>query len=267
MHVKALGVVAHLDILGFQSFLDGNPPADAEDQVLKFLEQLESDVIARVYDSEALGKNLSNPHSLVFSDTIIITGECLDKDNEQEKIALTGSMLLRVSRLVRKMFEYGLPVRVAIDFGEYRVQGKSFTGAALINAYRLGGIADMAGILLSNDLVSILQSRKMEEENETFFDFLVKVGQLVHYNTPLKGGARKQHWCLNFMQVGGEGLSKFGLKPCYDDSDLRDMVLSSFWAHNKDMDEGAERKALNTELFLRYCRIKHPHTFSSKRDA
>jgi hypothetical protein len=41
-------------------------------------------------------------------------------------------------------------------------------------------------------------------------------------------------------------------------SDIRKIVLNSFWKHNKDIDLSAQSKAVNTEMFLRYLLERAP---------
>jgi hypothetical protein len=263
-NTRKVGAVAHLDILGYQSFLDANPKSELEDQVLQFIGNIGGEVISDEFDGMVFSKaNLEKDfQSLVFSDTIVLAVECakfasdLEESVGAKALAAQLSLMVKVSLLSRKMFEFGLPVRGAIDFGDYKIAGNSFTGNALISAYRLGQIPNLACTVISekfyNNMVLWAESGSIKGS----IDKIEEAGQFYEYNVPTKTG-RQIMRCLNFCcknHLSGDFNNLCSI-------DLRDWVLSSFWKHGKQMDDGAELKAFNTEMFLRYCKIKNPARF------
>jgi hypothetical protein len=72
--------------------------------------------------------------------------------------------------------------------------------------------------------------------------------------TPLKGEAYKKIALLNYLVCESPDA-----KPIH--SDVEQMVLDSFWSHNKDMTLSAEIKSKNTMNFFRYLKHIKPSLF------
>jgi hypothetical protein len=81
----------------------------------------------------------------------IIALSCSAKSENIEKIRDWNTFILYVAFLHRKTFDEGLPIREAIDVGEFSINnaGNLFTGKPIIEAYRLSGKIDFSGCALT----------------------------------------------------------------------------------------------------------------------
>lgn len=258
MAASNIGLVAFLDILGYEAFLSHNKDEDQSSKVLEFIDTLH-DVKTQDYDGKFL-KSMeveAEFETAIFSDTIIVAVPVPASSSQRdiEPFATMLSFFTRISLLSRRMSAFGLPIRGGIAFGDYKIFRNSFTGSALVEAYNLSKQLDLAGMLVSPDAVDQFKERRkvigMEGDS----------GILVKYFAPTKAG-RAWHYLLNTFHWSDHGSAFLDA----DDkallaSDPRQWVVESFWKHQKGMIAEAETKALNTELFVRYCKFVAPALF------
>lgn len=208
----------------------------AADRQLSTLENIQStseeDKKKESYAPERIQPK-NNPNSLVkklvFSDTILLS---LDfsrfRLDGYSDIELWILFLESCISLYNDMFKKGLPLRGAIDFGKYVINGNSFAGIPIVNAYKLSNKLDMSVCVLTKDAAHKL--------NETFSGFAIE------YLIPTKDREEK--------------LFTLGANPCDQNKDIREQVLSSFWKHNKDIPLSVKSKVDNTVQWLTYLRMK-----------
>lgn len=250
------GCVAFLDILGYQSFLEENPGEEAAQNVLRFINSLNelklSSHVTSIEEKLSIPQDTFN--TLVFSDTILLTAQVTD-DTPLGGADVITLFLYRVAHLSRLMFQFGLPLRGAVTFGDYRIASASFTGKAIVDAYKIAGTLDLACTVVSNDFIKAMDERN--ERAQVGRAAVIRAGLFfVDYNVPTKLG-RQRYLCINFAKKVEQDSYNQDLSK----EDLTKWVLESFWKHGKHMDDRAELKAKNTELFLRYCRFVHPDDF------
>lgn len=240
------GYIGFFDILGYQSFLKNNSDDVIQEEVLNYITKIESpdpDYHEKVYPgvkgnvSEELFKSaFSKINRLVFSDTIVFALEPGNDDFEKGFHYLIAMGL--GEHLMSKMFEYGLPLRGAIHYGEYKFSGHSMAGRGVVDAYECANRQNLSICALTESMLT----RKNEIENMREKIDLVFKNQTCMYSTPLTNGDRVLQRALRFR---GEICKA---------ADFRDYTYSKFWAHGKDLgSDNAVAKVEETERFIRYC--------------
>lgn len=211
----------------------------AADNQLATLENIkpinEEDKKYKCYTRHEKTQPKNNPNSLVdklvFSDTILLS---LDfsrfRSDGYSDIELWILFLESCEKLYNDMFNAGLPLRGAIDFGKYIINVNSFVGSPIVAAYKLSNKLDMSACVLTKDAAHKL--------NEIFS----KHGFAIEYLIPTKDREEK--------------LFTLGANPCDQNKDIREQVLSSFWKHNKDIPLSVKSKVDNTVQWLTYLRMK-----------
>lgn len=128
-----------------------------------------------------------------------------------------------------RLFRTGLPLRGAIDFGRFFIQDTCFAGRPIINAYELCNTLELAACVLT------------PEASDRVKAFLSGSGLnpfVSEYFVPTKNGEFR--FFLTKTAVHEKNIG------------LRQQVMKAFWGHGKDISIEAQRKALNTEQWLRY---------------
>ena len=232
------GIVGIFDILGYENFLENNAVGEALGIVLDKFHEMPQSARSSV---EKLGKEfrwndiLDNTKSIVMSDTIFMSS-AYGSPPEGRRWQIWLVFLLQAAALQRKMFEFGLPIRGAISFGDYILKDSSFAGRPIIDAYRMGSQIEAAAIALTDEAAKEMESATADEGIPACFP-------VVEYLVPLKGCSPRRLHTLNFMLVGGTQSLK---------GDARQLVCECFWKHRKDIPPGAYDKLANTEMLLRF---------------
>jgi hypothetical protein len=236
------GFVGLFDILGYQSFLENNEPNEAMEEVLQALRSMPAaavDSIAGTFtDTEfqkavAVAKQIRH---LIFSDTVLLTLGLPEKHDKATRNGYLLVFLLQTIILSRKMFDFGLPLRGAITFGDYSVQDHCFVGKPIVEAYRTASRVDAAAVVLGDSCLN--------NANEAFGKYSSIGLMLGEYLMPMKGGAPERKKVVNIAAFPVDGLRLQG--------DERALVAECFWKHGKDIPPTAFQKLTNTEMLLRF---------------
>jgi hypothetical protein len=129
-----------------------------------------------------------------------------------------------------KLFRAGLPLRGAIDFGRFFVKDTCFAGRPIVKAYELCNMIELAACVLSEAASDQLHSLKEIGLGSDVF--------VSEYLVPTKNGER--HFLVTRSVVYERNI------------DIRQQVMKAFWGHRKDISIDAQKKASNTEQWLRY---------------
>lgn len=247
------GLIGFFDILGYQSFLENNDPEVATSEVLSIISGV-GDSISKHFlsfeemSSEDIKRMVNSIQWLVFSDTILMAMEGAATDLDESFLFLGVAGML-----CRHMFDFGLPLRGAIKRGTYQIAKSCFAGRAIVEAYQIETSLELAACVLDeSELSRMHETAADDKEAKELIDAII-----VKYMTPVKGNLYKKLPLLNFLPL--EGPKAKPLTP-----DIHQMVLESFWGHNKDITLSAQIKANNTENFLRFLRHKFPHQMTSQ---
>jgi hypothetical protein len=242
------GWVGFFDILGYANLLQRNEPETIAEEVVPLLTGAYPEIINGIgttfeswiakftdnhQDSQSLVQNASRLIDdlkwLLFSDTILITIHS-DDSTDRQSVLRWIIFYWACADLQVKLFRAGLPLRGAIDFGRFFVRDTCFAGRPIINAYELCNMLELAACVLSKAASDQLHGLKGFEGGA---DACVS-----EYLVPTKNG--ECHFSVTKAVVYEK------------DIDIRQQVMKAFWGHRKDISIDAQRKATNTEQWLRY---------------
>ena len=244
------GWVGFFDILGYANLLKRNEPetiaqevvpllTDTEHEAIKgigiFFDdvaiQIRSDVKNSQLEAEDFPKFVADLKWLLFSDTILIAMPTHESTGGQS-ILRWLTFFIACNMLQVKLFRTGLPLRGAIDFGRFFIKDTCFAGRPIINAYELCNMLELAACVLSPEASDQLHRHKPLLDGHSL-DALV-----LEYLVPTKGGER--HFFVTRASVHEKNI------------DIRKQVMKAFWGHRKDISIDAQKKATNTQQWLRY---------------
>jgi hypothetical protein len=251
------GLVAFFDILGYQDIINNNLiddvakiiseiilglPRDAKKIMLERFPDVEKEINDKdVQMRNAIAAFYSKINARIISDSIIIAMEVPQNTGERKEgeIGFHYFMFLcYVADLFFKSFDKGLPLRGAIDYGEFFLNQQCFAGKPLVECYGLSNDLELAGCVIT-------------QNTENYFNELplpgklgVKCKALKNYLVPFKNEEKRMaviDWSHNIVNQ--------------QKKDIRQYIVNQFKSHNKDISEKVMRKLNNTEIMLR-CLLK-----------
>jgi hypothetical protein len=242
------GWVGFFDILGYANLLQRNEPELIAEEVVPLLTGAHSEIIDGIcttfeswiakftdnhQDSQSLVQNarilIDDLKWLLFSDTILITMRS-DESTDRQSVLRWIIFYWACADLQVKLFRAGLPLRGAIDFGRFFIKDTCFAGRPIINAYELCNMLELAACVLSKAASHQLHGLKGFEGGA---DACVS-GYLVPTKT------EERRFFVTRAVVYERNI------------DIRQQVMNAFWGHRKDVSIDAQKKASNTEQWLRY---------------
>jgi hypothetical protein len=243
------GLVAFFDILGYQDIIDNNLIEEVARIISDILVKIPADV-----KNEFMGllKKGSKQYNLfqvfiesidqrVISDSILLSLDFPEDEKEHIKVARWTVFLLYVRLLVYTAFEKGLPLRGAIDYGEFFIDSNCFAGKPIIDCYRLSNRLEFSGCVLTPSCEKTLQNAlKGLVDNAIPLDIISS--EVLSYLVPLKDGEERL-WIIAWIQANQIV------------GDVRQFVVKAFQSHNKDMSRKVFTKLDNTEIMIR-CLIE-----------
>ena len=237
------GLVGFFDILGYQNIIDNNTIYDVSNIVSNVLLKLPDKVreeITKLHDGDhkRFDTMYRNINSTLISDSILLTFSIDAEEQPWRRLFAFFLFKFYVAELLALTFREGVPVRGAIDFGDFFLKKYCFAGRPIINCYRVGQLLDFSGCIMTSrcrDAINTLIA-KDDKLNVELGDFGYE------YLCPCRDQTYERFLLLSWS-VGNA-------------ADIRQAVFEAFKAHNKDMGPGVERKLTNTELILRFLRGK-----------
>ena len=243
------GFVAFLDILGYANILENNSPGYIANEVFKVLSQARQftqDTLPTITDFPPVKKfNYDLINYISFSDSILISID-LRSVAEKEMTNCIFVYLLYCSFISRMMHENGLPVRGAIDYGDYIMVDNFIAGLPIIESYKFGSEIELEGIVFTEVAADKLIDIFKESEYG-----------LKHFVTP---------YLVQLKDNKEEKVLILSPSPCTTPiiGDIRGYILRSFWKHNKDISKSIRMKIDNTEQYLQFLKTFHDHLFLAK---
>jgi hypothetical protein len=243
------GLVAFFDILGYQNLLERNEPEKVAKDVLPVLQEIKNSVRAEAKTFLKLAKFptqakiiepiMDSMEWVIFSDTVLIT---LPFDGEDSSPHLYYWLVfLAAARIVQtKLFDAGLPVRGAIDYGKFLVENNCFAGRCIVKAYQLASKIEMAACVLSEQAAHQFQSNGMKSPR-----LVLGKAFIIEYLVPTKDG--EEH-----MQT------VVARSPTIKQPDIHKAVMHAFWGHGKDIPQSVRPKVANTEQWLEFLEKAKP---------
>lgn len=253
------GIVAYVDILGYQNLIDNNELIEIGEIIQKILkigddvtESLKEKIIELFQLSENESWKNIFPNDItnfirnqVISDSIVFTGEFSDemKNNMRVKVIHLMLFVLAMQELCKLSFKNGIVLRGAIDYGEYIFKDKIFASKAIITAYRTSELLDFSGIVLCDNFGSNFFKDDIEPAIQSIIDIFTS-----EVNCPIRstGATEKKLRVIDWTDALEES----------DKINLRQYLFNSFSMHNKDINQSVIRKITNTENVLRTIMAK-----------
>ena len=241
------GLIAFIDILGYQSFLENNSATDSARSVLKLVTDLPRTVDARNRQKwQGFWKDKQDAQfysdikveHLIFSDTIVLLHSYAPEEAETDPYKFIYFSLLS-TELMAELFIAGLPSRGVIHEGEFINEGTCFAGRGIVEAYRACAELDFSGLVLSDKLTEWIPRQTEFNPDVAFIDYLA----------PLRNGKEKRMRCLNWYRRFDSA------KRAECDTDIIQFVSESFWQHRKDLPLAADSKIRNTCKLMRKLRM------------
>lgn len=258
------GAVAVFDVLGYQSLLANNTLEKAVGIARQKLLALPETVRTSAYRALDLDpKGFLQAHMRdiewsIFSDTIILALEFPSPrstcpPNAPQRVRVMWDRLLGTNSqwiiflnvcaaIMRQSFIAGLPLRGAIHFGEYFIDGQCFAGKPIVAAYQDANVQDWCGCTVDC---------RIERHYKKFLrlsgaDRPMARWILVDYAVPVTRGRRSKRSVLNWVWLRGSPV----VTKIRSDSDV--YVRKSFSAHKKVIAANVEKKVSNTAAFVRH---------------
>jgi hypothetical protein len=233
------GIIAFLDILGYQNFIDNNSVEKAVDILTKVFSGLK-EAVAEDYKnwfkSPAPIGRVERVVIQTLSDSIIFH---LPGERGATSVADWVTLLQAVRITQRRLFENGFPARGTVASGEYFFGNGFLVGRPFMDAFRLTQSLEFAGVVLTPNALTQLKS---DWKRDRFALERFRGG--VEFLAPLKDGREQKLYCISPLRQ-----SEIGTDACRD---VDAMVRRSFWHHQKDVPASVDIKVHNTIKFLTY---------------
>ena len=237
------GIVAFLDILGYQNFIDNNSVEKAVDILTKVFSGLKEAVAEdykKWFPRSSSTTLVDSVKVQTLSDSIIFHLAIGPKATS----TLNWATLLQTVRITqRRLFDNGFPSRGTIASGRFFFGNGFLVGRPFMDAFRLTQSLEFAGVVLTPNTFKQL---KLDWKRAAFP--LQKLVAGVEFLAPLKAGREEKLYCLCPLRK-----NEIGTEACRD---IDGMVRRSFWRHQKDVPAAVDAKINNTIKFWRYwiCR-------------
>ncbi len=265
------GIVCCFDILGYQNIMRTNQ--------IEYVSKLISEKICllpkdtqNIIDSHVKGVFMKAGYNedtvaavqeiskkikyLLISDTILIYADMSDWIKNKEvteslkaffQVMVWTLFLQQIAALQRISFDAGLPIRGAVDYGEFYINsvenGNIFAGKPIVDCYRLSQKLDFAGCAFTEKAGKLLID-KIVTWNGLMQNDLFPIFKeiLVPYLVPLKDLTYKRLLLVDWLTSSTIGQPK----------EFRQYINTAFHDHNKEINDSVVRKMENTERILRW---------------
>lgn len=246
------GAIALFDILGYSNLLQRNEPEQIAETIIPLLKDIQRDAISTIQDLVAI-TNKAGPKAktisddmlkdlgvLIFSDTILLNVSLANLDDASYTTRWFLFLATAIS-LEKKMFLAGLPLRGAISYGKYLIDGACLAGRPIVEAYNLSNSLELSACALSNSTANAfnridkyLNIIKYSTPEGIFFH---------HYRTPTKNG-----------DIDLQLLAFNAYEPNY--TDPGPFVRRAFSGHKKEIPPNVLNKVENTIQWHEFLRAR-----------
>lgn len=245
------GIVGFFDILGYQNIINNNEIekiADIISGVILNLPQKVQSTQTGIFerladknnnksDNKFIHEIINQIDFLIISDSILITLPIEDNNYDRQGAYYWMVFLMYSCLLLEESFNSGLPLRGAIDFGQYYKKENCIAGKTIINGYILSNQLEFSGCILCENA-----SKQINNYNDSsLYDMLSPF--IVQYLVPLKNNIEKKSHLLNWVAP----------RTKQELFDPKQYTIEAFHDHNKDIPINTFQKVNNTENIIRYC--------------
>lgn len=264
--MRASGVVAFFDILGYKSFLRHCPCDEAAALVVNIIAGAEDAVVSHITrtaagagDAALLIQHVRTITWVVFSDTLLLLCPFDESLSSADVVRRWYAVILSAQVLSKHMFEEGLPLRGCISYGQFIHEKNCFAGKTILEAYEFAEALPFAATVIQPAAFDALQgAAEPYALRQDLTAKLLLMASFAEYGVEVKEAVR-QLQTLNFLVVTG-----IARVPSAWIGNCREIVLRSFTRHHKTLGEKELAKAENTTTFLAFLERRFPGTL---RDA
>lgn len=238
------GPVAYFDILGYQSINSNNEIEKVAQLIIDHLDKIPASVRDFMKkgispaglsekDEDKFAKSI---HCLLLSDSVLLTAEQRKKSNADEKLFNWLFFLLACRMLMNEMFNEGLLLRGAVSYGKYFRKRNCFAGEPIIDAIRLAGSLNLAGLAFVPKAWEEVEKVMAAKGLEQMADFIKSI--TFGYEAPLTSCKPSQYFKSQVMMV-------FDVK-----DNIVEEVSKAFTSYNREITEKVKPKIENTVLMI-----------------
>lgn len=246
------GIIGFFDILGYQNLIDNNDIEDVVRIISETIDKLPSDArdkISAIFKSDKTSAPiiegvLKTTKTLLISDSIVIALPFPIPKEKERNVSMEkfihlicwSIFFIYTAAFMKRAFDVGLPMRGAIDTGQYFIQDHKFAGKPIIDSYRLAGNLQFSGCALANNAMNCIDElldMADAKEKELIRNWVFR------YMAPLTG--REERLYLLDWLVGRHNIR-----------DVRQAISTAFRTHNKDVSRDVYPKIENTEMVIRH---------------
>ncbi len=248
------GYIGFFDILGYKNFLKNTPNDDAQKAVLQQIVNIKKSVTESLKTScngnlpQGIDALINQTQWIIFSDTIVFTIESVKSPEDNHFRCIVA--FTTTKHLMTQMFNYGLPLRGALHFGQYNVIESSMAGTGIIESIESGQHLNASVCVLTQKLVDQWLSFN-DEKDSVFLDEVS-----IEYKILNRENKREKQKCLMWFGKDDEDkkMQSDEIKNILKEDKYGLYVRNAFWKHNKTVsDSKTKRKLKETERFIRYC--------------
>jgi len=237
IHMIKVGLVAFLDILGYKNIITNNEINIVAELITDILIELPNTSFEKLnaintdpVASKRQQLEVNSIDSIIVSDSILLTMEIDPTFPIGKKFVKSIFFISCVSQLLKTAFDSGLPLRGAIDYGEFFIKNNTFAGVPIVNSYHLGERLNLSGCALTNECSNEM-NYWAENLKDTYNPICFNcITQLKNEDVQLD----QVNWYMPFPGWGenNENIFKY--------------VLDKFGSHKKNIDDRVREKMHNT---------------------
>jgi len=246
------GLVALIDILGYQNLLTRNEPEIIAQEVIPILLGIRVKVegLLTQHSKEGVTKELRDAvieqmKWVSFSDTILlalpVSQERWPDDPLNTREVFTWIFFLMAVQFVHsELFSAGLPTRGAIDYGKYYIKDSCFAGRTIVNTYQLSQQIEMSACVFTEDAAKQWKHVGREFQQSPFDVYALE------YLVPTKDGDKR----MLVTRAKPSGINS---------ANIHESVMRAFWGNRKEIPQTVRPKIENTEQWLDF-QLQHVKT-------
>jgi len=237
------GFVGFFDILGYQDIIDNNDIENASKVISDILETLPEKTALGVMSlvsgqyKAVVQLQIDMIQPRLISDSILLAMPVSTTSSDIEKMRSVATFLFYTAKLMRLAFDKGLPLRGAVDFGDFFLSLQCFAGKPIIDCYRLASRLQLVGCVITPKFTAYINELVEKTRLQMVADFMFLCLAI------LKGGSTEKYMMLDwyFPYSNWDPIEQ----------DVRSSIIKSFHAHNKDISPEVMQKIDNTEIIIR----------------
>ena len=235
------GIIAFLDIMGYKKIIENNEIEYVAKIISDIMVKLPLQIEKILKDEIGISKEKFTPFKeidvSVITDSIIIFLPINKQINKQIIGMYWLFFIVYISFLFKKTFDEGLPLRGAIDYGDFYKDQYCFAGKPLIRCHELSKELQFAGCVFTKECNEIFNKQLIVLSIKRVINYMI-----FPYKAPLKNDKFEVLTVVNWLYKTFYRLKHFSIVEQY--------IKESFQKHNRNLVGEVLLKVKNTEDIL-----------------